>query len=361
MRKALLLGLICVLLGHAYLAAQEANSGLDLRATFTGQFAASDLLTQPPRSGDPATAGFRSVIYPTIKFNSNWSVTGAWQLTTRPYFYSSFSTVGYGANGNLLHATLNYSRISGKGSLLLRAGQLSSSFGSFLLRYDDADNSLADFPLEYGYYYAPVSFLSVAGAQIDATRGKWDGRVQFANSSPANPRSLLDHDQYGNWACGGGYTIRQGFRIGGSAYHGPYLDRQYAYFFPGEANPSTLPAHAYGVDVAWAYGHWNVQGEFQRFYLPYTVIPSLTEQAAYGELKRVINPRWYIADRSGYTNTNYTGNLESYEQAVGFRPNRFQLIKVSYELRHAGTGTYRNNQIFAIQFVTTLHKSAAIN
>jgi hypothetical protein len=45
---------------------------------------------------------------------------------------------------------------------------------------------------------------------IDANRGKFDGRAQFANSSPAHPRCIFDHDQYGNWAGGGGYTIRQG-------------------------------------------------------------------------------------------------------------------------------------------------------
>src|SRR6202042_767688 len=129
-----------------------------------------------------------------------------------------------------------------KGSVLLRAGQMSTAFGSFVLRYDDAENALVDLPISYGYYYAPVSILGVAGAQIDATRGKFDGRLQFANSSPANPRSIFARDQYGNWAGGAGYTIHQGFRIGVDAYRGPYLSRNYAFFLPGEKNPSALPA-----------------------------------------------------------------------------------------------------------------------
>jgi hypothetical protein len=49
-----------------------------------------------------------------------------------------------------------------------------------------------------------------------------------------------------------------------------------------------------------------------------------------------------------------TQNLEA---AGGFRPDRFQLIKFSYELTHYGTGTVQNNNTFAIQFVTTLQRS----
>jgi hypothetical protein len=287
----LALGLIC----PPYLIAQEASSGFDLRSTLSGQFATSNVYTEAPRSGEPVGLRFRSVVYPTINLNDNWTITGAWQLASRPYFYEDFSNAGNGVNGNLLQASLNYSRISSKGSLLVRAGRLSTAFGSFLLRYDDSENPLVDLPMEYGYYYTPVSNLSVAGAQIDATRGKWDGRLQLANASPANPRSLFQHDQYGNWAGGAGYPIQQEFRIGVSAYYGPYLDRQYAYFFPGETNPSTLPAQGLGLDVSWARGHWIVQGELQHFVLPYKAIPTFREQAGYVELKRTLSPRSSIA------------------------------------------------------------------
>jgi hypothetical protein len=196
---------------------------------------------------------------------------------------------------------------------------------------------------------------------MDATRGKWDGRVQFANSSPANPRSLFGHDQYGNWAGGAGYTIRQGLRVGASAYRGPYLDRHYDYFYPGEANPSTLPANALGLDAAWARHHWALQGELQKFVMPYTVIPTYREQAGYAELKRVLTPRWYIAGRLGYMSANASGKVQSYEGAAGFRPNRFQLIKMDYELQHYSVGPYFYENTLAIQYVTTLHFSAARN
>ncbi|HUH64029.1 MAG TPA: hypothetical protein VLZ50_13575 [Terracidiphilus sp.] len=355
--SCLLGGLLGAPLLTLSLPAQEAGSGFDLRATLTGQGAASSELTEAPRSGSPASAGFRGVAYPTWKMSENLTATGAFQLYTRPYFYGDFSTPGYGAKGGILQASLNYSRISNKGSLLFRAGELSTAFGSFVLRYDDAENPLVDLPPQYGYYYSPVSTLPVAGAQIDATRGQWDGRVQFANSSPANPRSLFARDQYGNWAGGAGYTIRQGFRVGVSAYRGPYLNRQYRYFFPGEENPSKLPAHAAGLDMGWAKGHSSAAGEVQKFVMPYRAIPTFSELAAYGEFRQVLTPRWYVAGRVGYTSSKAAGRMTSLESAAGYRPNRFQLIKIGYEYERYSSGDDRNDNTLAVQVVTTFHRS----
>jgi hypothetical protein len=342
-----------------FLAAQEANSGLDLRATLSGQAVASNESTEAPISGSPMSAGFRSVFYPTWKIGDHWAVSGTLQFTSSPYFSESFSTKGYGAKGNILQTTINYSRISDKGSILLRAGELSTAFGSFLLRYDDADNALIDVPMEYGYYYAPVSSLGLAGAQIDGTRGKWDLRAQFANSSPANPRSLFAQDQYGNWAGGAGYTIRQGLRVGVSAYRGPYLDRRYIDFSPGEAKPSSLPATAQGFDVGWSHGHLSVQGEAQKFVMPHMAIPTFRELAAYVEVRQVLTPRWYLAARNGYTSTNESGRVQSLEATAGFRPDRLQIIKIGYEFRHYNTDPDSNDNTVAIQFVTSFHKAIA--
>jgi hypothetical protein len=355
--NALSLWLLLALHSARPIHAQQASSGLDLRATISAQAMASNELTEEPRSGSPVAAGARSVLYPTWKISNNWFVAGALQFSTRPYYYEDLSTSGYGAKGTVLQSTLNYSRVAHNGYLLLRAGVMPTAFGSFMLAYDDADNALIDVPLEYGYYYSAVSVLGVAGAQIDATKGRWDARAQFANSSPANPRSIFAHDQYGNWAGGAGYTIRQGFRVGASAYRGPYLDRKYQYFVPGEANPNTLPASALGLDVSWAHGHTTARGELQRFVMPYSKIPTFREVAGYGEVKQTLNPRLYLAVRGGCLSTNGAGDQRTLEAAVGFRPNRFQLIKASYEFEHYTVGDPRNDNTLAIQFVTTLHKA----
>jgi hypothetical protein len=353
--------LLSITLSAPVLTAQEASSGLNLHTTLSEQFAASDLLTRPPRNDAPVTVGFRGVIYPTLKMSDRWSISSSLQLFTRPYYFDDFSTEGNGAKGNLLQASLNYSRVSDKGSVLVRAGILSTAFGSFLLRYDDADNPLVDMPPQYGYYYRPVSFLGVAGAQLDVTRNKWDARLQFANSSPVNPRSIFDHDQYGNWAGGAGYTIRQGLRVGASAFRGPYLYRGYPYFLPGEANPSTLPSTGLGIDASWEHGHWSVQGELQKFVMPYKKIPDFRETAGYVEFKRILNPRWYVAARGSFMLASASSDLYVLDASAALRPNRFQIVKMGYQFERHPTAAHDSDQTFAVQYITTFDMAAAIH
>src|SRR4030095_10669275 len=96
----------------------------------------SHRLAAAPRFGSPLTAGFRGMLYPTFKINQNWTASGTIQIHTRPYFLEQLSTQGYGAKADVLQGLLTYSRFSNNRSIVFRVGQLSSSFGSFLLRYD---------------------------------------------------------------------------------------------------------------------------------------------------------------------------------------------------------------------------------
>lgn len=339
--------------------AQDANVGFDLRATLSGSVFASKDLTEAPRSGSAVDAGIRAVFYPTWKFSEHWSLSGALQILSQPYTYDSFSAQGHRLKGNLTMAALAYNRSWSNHSIMLRAGQLLTAFGSFPLRYDDAVNPLVNQPLQYSYYDAPVTTSGLTGAQLDATTGKWDGRLQFVNSSPSNPRSIFGDGQFGNWAGGIGYTVRQGFRLGLSAERGPYLDRTSQLYAAGgvnagEADPRKLPAHALGLDVQWALGHWNVQGELQKFVFPHRAIASVQEQAGYAEVKRVLHPRWYVAGRAGYTNSRLTRVHQLWEAAVGLRPNAFQIVKFGYLMDH-DEGVPGLSKSFAVQLVTSLH------
>ncbi|HEY1337923.1 MAG TPA: hypothetical protein VGF59_10460, partial [Bryobacteraceae bacterium] len=176
--------------------AQEADSGFELRATASADAAYSGQLESAPRNGEPVMAGFRMVAYPLWKLSRHWSFGGALQLRSRPYFIEDFSTQGYGVKADMLQANLAFSQFWNGGSLVVRAGMLSSAFGSYLLHYDDADNPLIDKPVTYGYYGKGVSTLGLAGIQTDLTLGRWDLRAQLTNSSPAGRRSLWDCDQY---------------------------------------------------------------------------------------------------------------------------------------------------------------------
>jgi hypothetical protein len=50
MGRARLAWLLCAMFGHRFLAAQEADSGLDLRATLSGQFAEPNVYTEASKA-----------------------------------------------------------------------------------------------------------------------------------------------------------------------------------------------------------------------------------------------------------------------------------------------------------------------
>ena len=188
--------------------------------------------SQTRRSGEGAvTPSFRANFYPTLKLGSHWFAYGAVQVHSAPYFYEELGSRDRVIEATLLQAYVGYSRMANGRALTVKVGQLTSAFGSFPLRYDDARNWLIDLPQSYGYYYTPVSVYGMPGAEVDVTLGKVDLRAQLTNSSPSNVRGWRQSDQYANWTAGGGVTIKQGLRVGASAYHGPYLHRQHAYFW----------------------------------------------------------------------------------------------------------------------------------
>jgi hypothetical protein len=350
MRKLLLIAGVLTL----PLAAQEASTGFDLRATASAEAVYSRKLSESPRNGAPAAVGFRAVFYPVLKLGKHWTVSGAVQLVSRPYFEEDFGLPGHDLKSHVLQGTVSYAQVWKNASLSVKAGLMPTAFGNFLLRYDDANNPLVGVPLNYGYYGAAVSSLALAGVQVDATAGKWDARMQFTNSSPANPRSIFDKDQYGNWTGGAGYTVFQGLRIGFSEYRGPYLDRQSPFFFPGESKPKDLPATAWGTDFEWARGHWNVFGEWQHVVMTYHAIPNFRQASSYVEVRRVLHPRWYIAARAGRITNSVRSGTEALESAVGFRPGAHELVKLGYLLeRNVKSGQW--SQTLAVQAVTSLH------
>jgi hypothetical protein len=330
---------------------EQVTAGFEMPLTISGGAFVTERTQQEPREGSLLTGGSRAVAYPTIRLNQNWFFSGAVQFHSRPYFFQEFETQGYGAEVDVLQAYAGYERFWGRNYLSVRAGQLSSAFGSFLLRYDDAVNPLVDVPASYGYYGAPITNLGLVGAQVDATINRLDLRAQFTNSSPANRRSISDSDQYGAWTGGIGYTIRQGFRVGVSAHRGPYLHRGHRFYFPGELAPKDLPASAVGAEVEFARGHWNLRGEIHRAQNNYVAISNFRQVVGYGEAQYAFHPRWYLAGRINAARSNVRPDYERYEFALGYRPNRRQLVKVGYQLAH-GQEQYG---VFAVQLVTRLN------
>ena len=322
-------------------AAQEAEEGIAIPVTLSAGFSAS-----------PATAGARVMFYPTLKLGSHWFAYAALQVRRLPYFYSDSE---HGFDTDVIQAYVGYSLRTGKTALVLKAGQLTTAFGSFPLRYDDTQNPLIGRPLPYtpslpvpygsgGAWggFTPVSLYGLPSVEADLSTGRFDARAQIAGGSPSYPQGWSQMGLYRQWAAGAGYTIQQGFRVGASAFRGPYLDGDDLWGL----SPRSFPATGIGADVQWARGHWSVSGEWQRFRFDAPDSP-VSFTAGWAEAKRIVSPRLYLAVRAGRMST--APQLASVETAAGWWLNRHQLLKVGYEWAE---GALRANTV-GLQLVTS--------
>jgi hypothetical protein len=362
----------------AQMMAQEAQAGIAMPLEITGGMLETDRAHAYDPSADPFTVGFHVLAEPELKLGSHWYVYSAVQVRSTPFFYQDAYSSVRQVRTDLLQGFVGYTRSWNKTTISLKAGKLSSAFGSFPLQYSDTANALLDQPLAYNYLepagnaksygLMPVSLYGLPAAEIDVSWRRVDGRVQLTNSSPYNPRSLFASGQYPQWTAGGGYTIRQGFRVGMSAYRGPWLDNVLVSTFPQDSSATDFPATGVGVDVQWARGYWSANGEWDRFVFDYpnfTLPPTLS--FGYVELKRIINPRWYAALRTGYQTDNYpvylnvrssttfVPNRQAYELAFGYRPNRLMLLKVGYEWVNVQGGPQGQDNVFGVQFITSIN------
>jgi len=402
MRKCCFILLLCGT-PWAKLAAQEAEVGVKIPLTITADFLETDRAKGDDPSAPPLSAGFRVLVSPQVKLGPNWYFYSALQVYSAPFFYDDTYRADRYIATDMLQMFLGYVRSLGKASLSLRAGKLTSAFGEFPLRYDGAANPLLDQPLLYthlklrpdqlpcgvadlsqapgpdvefhcggagneNYGITPVGLWGLPGAEVGLSRRRVDARFQLTNSSPVNPQGVLGPSQHPQWTAGAGYTIRQGFRVGMSAFRGPWLSAAVKGYLPSSSKVSDFPASGVGVGAEWARGRWNANGEWGRFVFRYPRFrTSPTSSFGYCELKRVITPRFYSAFRASYQANNhpedstarsaapFLPNRQAYEIAVGFRPNHLQLLKVGYEwLRMEGIpGTHDN--VFGVQLVTSIN------
>lgn len=387
--------------GSCGLAAQEAEVGVAVPVTIT----AGALETGRAQAGEPTTAsftvGFRALAVPELKLGTHWYIYSAVQVRSTPFFYDDAYDADRRIKADFLQGFVGYSRAWGKTALNLKFGKQPAAFGAFPLRYDDAANALLDQPLPYnylgvqpgqlpcriadfnswpswgffcgnawntGYGIMPVTLYGLPSAEADLSWHRLDARFQLTNSSPANPHGLFQSGQHAQLTAGAGYTIRQGFRIGASAFRGPWLDNAVQRDLPQHTSVADFPMTAVGVDAQWAQGGWSASGEWQRFVFRYPAL-SVSPASSFGyvELKRIINARWYAAFRGNYeannhpqdatarSTTSFLPNVQEYELAVGFRPNRFQLLKVGYELVSINGSPRPKDNVLGLQLVTSIN------
>jgi hypothetical protein len=363
------------------LAAQDAQVGVSLPMEIT----ADVLDTGRTQISDPnaasLTAGFRVLLMPQIKLGPHWYVYSALQVHSRPFFYQDAYDTERGIESDLLQMFMGYTRSWEGVSVNFKVGKLPSAFGTFPLRYDDQSNPLIDQPLPYTYLalratpghenygLTPVTLYGLPAAEIGLSWRRLDSRFQLTNSSPYNPRSLFESDQHAQWTAGAGYSIRQGLRLGISAYRGPWLNDTFRSFVPVGSNLTDFPATGLGLEAEWARGPWSACGEWQRFVFDFPrFTTSPTPSFGYFELKRIINPRWYAAVRANYQTNNrpvignvksattFFPNRQAYELVVAFRPSRFQLLKIGYEWMKVEDRPGTHDNVFGIHFVTSINR-----
>jgi hypothetical protein len=345
------------------------------------------------------------MISPVVKFSSSWFAYTGLQVREAPYFYYDAYEPERELKFGLLQAFVGYTHRIGGASVMVKAGHLSSAFGSFPLRYDDAANPLLDQPLSYVTYLKlrpdqlpcgvndlleqaeygrsvrfecggagresdgmlPATLYGLPAIEADISLKRFDARVQLTNSSPVNPLSLRSPGQHAQWTAGGGYTLRNGLRAGFSAFRGPFLDPAVRDLLPAGKRLVSFAAGGFGADLQFARGHFSTSAEWQRFQLDYPGFrTSPAVSFGYVELKAILNPRMYLAGRAGYqrngrvedfgerSKSGFAPDRASYEFGGGFWVNRLQLLKVSYEWLKTDHVTGTRDNVFGVQFVTTI-------
>jgi hypothetical protein len=386
--------------------AQDASRGMAMPFTVTG----GSLVSERAKAEDPnaasVTAGFRAILYPGFKVNSRWYGLSAIQVRSAPFYYYDAFYPEKEIELEVQQLFLGYRWTGEESAFGFKVGKLPSAFGSFPLRYSDSINPLLDQPFAYAYavklrpdqrpcgtadldhqktypvyvhHYCggatmvrngmvPVTLYGLPGAELHGSWHKVDGRFQLTNSSPANPQDLRSNSQNLQWTAGAGYTLWQGFRIGASGFRGPFLEEAVSPLLDPGTDVRDYPAVGIGGDMQWGRGRWSANAEWQRvrFHYPrFRTVPAIS--SGYAELKATLNPRFYTALRIGYEtygrveddagieSGHFFPNRRSHEFAVGYHVNHFQTLKLGYEwLKTNGVSGTRDN-VFGVQFVTSVN------
>ena len=221
--------------------AQEAESGITMPVTITGEGLYTHRLQSSDPSASPITGAFHAALYPGFKFGPHWFFYSSIHLSSTPFYYYDSYESDHELETQVLQMFLGYTQNFGNTSVMVKAGKLTSAFGAFPPHYDDADNPLLDQPIPYSAYLTlrpdqlpcgvndlvrqqpyssanyscggswgagegltPVTLYGLPGVEVDLSTHKVDARFQLTNSSPVNPQSLLSSSQHAQWTAGAG-------------------------------------------------------------------------------------------------------------------------------------------------------------
>lgn len=294
-------------------------------------------------------------------------------------------------NFQLYGAYARFSNLSGP-YLNLNIGYIPSTIGSYAPRTYSDKNPLIGTPLLYNFHSAlqpgslginpSVSDLLArrdtrssfglpfiydacwnTGAEFYGSSGKIDYSLGLLTGSVGKPtqQQMKDIPQVTTHLV---YNINPGFKVGLSAFLGPYLADK---AFPEYGTPSyNIDAKDYlngglGYEFYWSGRYLEFFSESFYSYWEYPGLPKLKSTAGYLEAKYKIQPRWYVAGRfdfvepqeievSAGSNEKWDYPVKRYEFGVGYKPLRNATVKLVAQLNRFDINDSFDSDIYAVQF-----------
>ena len=230
---------------------------------------------------------------------------------------------------------------------------------TFLARRDAPDNKAAWLPVLWGPAYT-------TGVSIFGAGEKLDYAFEFKNASISSRPAVWDARDLGweNPTLSGrlGYRPNAAWNIGTSFSAGTYLqpDAESGAGFPDGREIGYYWQTTVGVDVAFAWRHWQIWGEvfLSRFEIPH--VGDADTLTYYVEAKYKFSTRWFAALRWNQqffgdvrddfgTATAWDRDVYRVDTAVGVRLTRHIQAKIQYSYTHHDSRLQQGEQLVAGQ------------
>src|SRR5258708_38699589 len=100
--------------------AQEAEVGVSVPFTVSGQGMQTHRLQTEDSGASSAAAGFRAMLYPSVKLGPHWFGYAAIQVRSEPYFFDETYSADREIKTQTLQAFVGYTRRADSKSLLVK-------------------------------------------------------------------------------------------------------------------------------------------------------------------------------------------------------------------------------------------------
>ncbi len=291
----------------------------------------------------------------------------------------------------LYAAYARFQNLSGP-KLNLQLGFIPTTIGSFVSRTYSDKNPLIGVPLLYNFHTAlspsllgsngTLTELSAAkdarsrsglpviydacwnsGVEIYGSAGNLDYSLGILSGSVTKP-TVEQSKEIPQFTSHLVYNFGPGFKLGASAYYGPYL---YDDIF-GEGDmldnasfkSSDFINSGIGYELYFARRYLEIYSEAFYSTWQYPGLPDLNLISGYFEFKYKFRPRWYIAGRFGLSepgeietapgiNEKWDYTLRRYEFGLGYKALRKMTIKLVTQINRFDQIDSFDNELIALQ------------